>query len=430
MDGTPELLLVLCLAVVAGGGSAVFSRRADGEVASEPRSVLGVAALIALIAGGLVLRFGSPTGFELRARVAAALGGGALGVGCGFASAWGSERLGASDSPGGAARATSLSLVIAGASATVVVLCVGRGAPSSLDALVRALSAWAFGGVVASLAIGATDLFALAALAVSVETAAGLSARVPAAFGPLSAVLAAIVVSVGAASMQTDPDEAPDAPSLRGFAVATAVGTIAAASVGYWWARGPGAAVAALAASIGGVLTLLLGRYHDDPLHRPARSLADVRGMDTTARFSTGAIVGLEGFLAVSAIAALVALAAAKAGEISGAAGSGSAVAIATVLGSWAFLRVLARGEAARTLAHDTLLLALVAASFAHRSTFTAVAVAVAGLGLLVAAILERTAAAQPDPSSAGVLRGRAGTIGLLAALVLSGGATVASLLQ
>lgn len=417
MDATPELVLVLALCAMTAVAAVVLLQ--DEAVEQSPGS--GVASLLALSAGLCVLRFGGPSSSELRGRVASVLGGGGVGVGCALAAL----RFSGSSSLRGAARAGCLSLTFAAAGASLVVLLVGRGV--GYDATARALLSFAFAAALTGFAAGQSDAFAVAALAVTVQILGCIPARASPALGPLLLVVAGVAVTVGALAVRADADDEPDAPWLRGFAVSAFVGTLGAATASHWWTRGVGAMIAATAAGLGGVLTLLLGRYHDDPAHRPLRSLTEVRGMDTAARRTTGAVVGLEGFLAVAAIAALVALAAARSGELGGGASAGSAVAIGASLGFWAYLRALAGSEEGRTVAHDTLLLVLVGAALG-RTTPALIGAAAAALGLLVAAISERTAVAEPDAEIAAGLRRRAGTFSGLATLLMSAGALVAVL--
>lgn len=466
-------VIVLGFAAMAAVGAVALTRSGvDDAPAREGKGAGGalvVAALVALVVGAATLRFGGSD--DVRRRAAAALGGATIGVGGALGSLWARQRLGAPGSLRSAAAATVASLAIAAASAASLGAWAVRVSAASVDALARVLSGWALGaalvGVVMSIASSSApdeeadpaldaargpDAFPVAAVAIAAATiasgavaaqnatslrAAALDPAALVALGPLLAVLAAASTAIGAASVRADEGEPPDAPVVRGFVVATVIGMLAAMAAGHWWARPPGRggwlALAGVTGAIGAWLVLLLGRYHDDPTHRPARALADARGMDAQARWTTGAVVGVEGFVAVVAVAAVVSLAAMYTAEhlgLEGAHASGVAVAIGAVIAAWGFLRAVADGGHARTLAHDTLLLSLAAVAFARRGRVAVIAAGLAAVALLVAAMLERTAAAQPGVDGGASLRRRAATMSLLAASILAGGGTIATLVR
>ena len=419
MDGTPELLLVLALSA----GLTVAWALAFHATLTRRQLGLGGLGLMGLVSGAIGLRWvGSIS--EPRGRLAGLLAGIVAGVGAATVSAWPASE---SQAPRRARGAAVLPLAVGAASSGVVLLAAGRGGAEDLSSpLARvALAGWALGAAAVGLPFPSTERFAIVALAIGTSTVGAAAARSPIALGPMLAVNAALAAVFGVLSVKADPGEAPEAPGMRGFFVATVLSLLGAASVGHWWARGVAALPAAAAGAGGSALVLLLGRYHDDPARRPARALTEARTLDGTARWGAGALVGLEAFLVVVAVAALAAVASVQVDPSMQSASL--AMVLGGALGPWALLRSLATG-AARAPAHHALLLAWIAVGVAIHSRIWPIASTLALATMLGSIVVERTSTTWPPGEEAARMRAQADGLARSATL-LSAAAVALSVL-
>jgi hypothetical protein len=440
---TAELGFVLAVAVMSGVAAAVLGGREEPRSWDRTRAGLGVAACAL---GLVIIRFGGVFDATSRARALLAVGGVVVGVGAALISAEVREYF-LSDVRGlkPAASPGLAPLAIVGGVSAILMMLVTRA--NAFGAVATLFFAFAFGGAVGTL-LGsrAGDPFPLLAIATATMTYACVTVamRNGAAFrdfhrsalialGPLSPLLASVALAVGARSVRSDAGEGEDVAIVRGFAVATIVGMLGVVAASHWWARpsGRGAwlSLPAIAAAVGSVVVLLLGRYYDDPELRAGRAIARARRGGPITRRRVGARIGAEGALAVIAVAAAVALAASYAADvlaIEAGRALGVAVAVAATLASFAFLDAVAGGRDARTLAHDVLLVALCAGALLSRGV-VALAAAPIALVLVLAGVLERVAAASDE--EADELRKQAAILPVVAAGILAAAATFAGVI-
>lgn len=435
-----ELGFVLAVAAVNGATAAILAR---GEV---PRAGVTSRAWLGLAAVGLglsILGFGGVFAPELRARALLAIGGLVFGLGAALISAEARERALAVVSLRASASSAIVPLTIAGASA-VALMMMSLRAPGAVSPLMFAFALGASLGTL--LGSRAGDPFPIIAVATATATAScalvaarnvvafravGFHGSTLVALGPLLPLLSAMALAIGALAVRADEGEADETPVLRGFAVATLVGTLAVIAAGHWWARPPGRGgwltLPALAAAMGSLVVLLLGRYYDDPTHRAGRAIARARRSGPKTRRRVGARIGAEGALLVIVVAAAVGLAASRGAEMLGleAAGAlGLAIAIAGCLTSFAYLDAVAGGREGRTLAHDVMLVALCGVASLGRPSVALAAVPIVAT-LVSASVLERMAAAsEGDPETEELRRGAA-LLPVVASGILAAAATL-----
>ncbi|MGZ3450929.1 MAG: sodium/proton-translocating pyrophosphatase [Polyangiales bacterium] len=288
---------------------------------------------------------------------------------------------------GGASAILALSVATAGLALSVAIA-LRLGGPSAVP---RVAAGYALGSALAALALaGSGDVFVVAsafgaattatasAVAVRNDTFLRASGLDPAALLALPLVLLAFgahATTIGVMAIRSDPEEPPDAARLRGFFVASLVTLAGVATAAQWWGRPPGhGAWLSLAALVGGVaafLALLLGRYYDDPEHRPHRAIVRAIAVGGRARAFTATAIGLEGAAALALVAGLAAFAAYRCGELLGLEGGGIlaiAIAGAAVVASSGYLAALsaASGEAHGALAHDVVALGIASGLVVH----------------------------------------------------------------
>lgn len=436
-----ELGFVLAVAVL-NGVAAVFLARGDAPRSAPEWTRPGLGAA-ALALGWLILRFGGVLSPGLRARGLLAIGAIVFGLGCALISAAARERALEGGTLRASASSTIVPLAIAGGASAILMMMALR----ATAAVPLMLFAFALGATLGTLLSSrAGDPFPLVATATATITTAcavvatrnvvvlravGFHSTTLTALGPLLPLLAAMALAIGTLAVHTDEGET-DAPVLRGFVVATAVGTLAVVAASHWWARPPGRggwlALPALGAAFGSAIVLLLGRYYDDPSHRAGRAIARARRGGPKTRLRVGARIGAEGALVVIVVAALVSAAAYRAADIlslEGAGALGIAIAVAASLTSFAFLDAVAAGREARTLAHDVLLVSLCCVAMTGETLVALAAVPIA-LALVAAGIVERVAAANEDSDD---LRRRAAMLPVVASGILAAAATLGALL-
>lgn len=435
-----ELGFVLAVAALNGVAAVLLARGGAPHAREWARPILGAAA-VGL--GGLILRFGGVLGPELRARALLAIGAVVFGLGCALLSAASRERALATGTMRASASSAIVPLAIAGAAAAAL-MALALGAAHVAPLMLFAFALGATLGTLLSSRAG--DPFPLIALATATTTTAcalvatrnaallralGFHPTTLTALGPLLPLLAAMALTIGALAVLGDDGET-DAPVLRGFVVATVIGTLAVVAASHWWARPAGRggwlSLPAVAAAFGSALVLLLGRYYDDETHRAGRAIARARRGGPKTRLRVGARIGAEGALAVIAIGAAVGAAAYRAAELlslEGAGALGVAIAVAGSLTSFAFLDALAAGREARTLAHDLLLVTLCSVAMSGQS-LVVLAIAPIALALVAAGVVERVAAANEDSEE---LRRRAAILPVVATGILAAAATLGALL-
>jgi hypothetical protein len=440
-----ELGFVLVVATIVIGLAIAIARDA-GECSSD-RRLVGLA-VAALLVGGAMMRFGGASSTDLRARGISAIAAFVFGLGNALASSAARQRVvgvGATSLRVAAASAI-VPLALGGAGAAIVAaIATGSGAIPTM------MFGWAVGSVIGSLLSGSTDSFPLVALvtAATTVTCANVASRnlttlrdvgprAPAliALAPLVTVLSCVAVLIGVLSVRAESDEAADAALLRGFAVASTIGTLSAIAASHWWARpaGRGAwlALSSIVASIGGTIVLLIGRYYDDPLHRAARAVARAQRGGPRTRMRTGLRFGAESAALVLSIAVVTALAARRLGSLIGLEDAGSigiSIAVLTSLSARGYLDAIATAAAAgeaRTLAHDLYVVALVTILLLSAYASVALTAGLVALSLVAAAIVERVAAAHADE---GELRRRAAVLPVIAGGVLAASALLEAVL-
>ena len=441
-----ELGFVLVVAVLNGVAAIVLGRTdaARTERVDRRRVALG---FLATLLGFLILRFGGVFDAALRGRALLATGAFVVGIGGALLSSAVREHGLRASSLRGLAWSTVAPLTIVATTTAVLLLMVTRA--SALAAISVLLFAFALGAAIGTLLASPTgDPFPLIAVATATITSAcalvvmrnaasfhGFHASALIALGPLLTLLAAIALVVGALSVRADEGEGADASTIRGFAVSTMVGMLAVIAASHWWARplGRGAwlALAAIAAAIGSVIVLLLGRYYDDPTLRAGRAIARARRGGPITRRRVGARIGAEGALLVISVAAAVSFASYRAAELLSLDGGGAlgvAIAVAGCLASFGFLDVIAAGRDARTLAHDVLLVSLCSIALLSHSYVALGAVPIA-IALVFAGVVERVAAASDPDEHSAELRRRATTLPVVASAMLAAAATFGALL-
>lgn len=430
-----ELGFVLVLALLCGGAAGYL-----GRSESDWDSLRTALALAACVLGFVIVRFGGVFDASLRARALLAVGGVVVGIGAALLSAEVREKISAVTPA-----ATAAPLAVVAAVVALLLMAVTRA--NALAAAATLMFAFALGAALGTL-LGsrAGDPFPLLSLATATATYGCVTIAVRnaalyrdfhrsalVALGPLCPLLAAIALAVGTRAVRNDEGESDDAGVLRGFAVATTVGTLGVVAASHWWARPVGRGgwltLPAIAAGVGSVVVLLLGRYYDDPTMRAGRAIARARRGGPITKRRVGARIGAEGALVVMGVSACVAFAAARAADVlmmDSAALLGLAIAIAASLASFAFLDALAAGQQARTLAHDLLLVALCTVALIAHELVALLAAAIV-IALVLGGVLERVAAASDE--DADELRRRAAIMPVLAAGILAAAATLGSVL-
>lgn len=433
-----ELGFVLIVAAINAGAALVLGRSATERVppaGDRTRVALGISAAAL---GVVVLRFGGALDETLRARSLLAVGGVVIGLGVALLSAEARERALLGETLRARASSTIAPLTLVGATVALLLM---KTTSATL------LFSFALGGALGSmLGSRSGDPFPLLALATSTVSYAcvlvaahnGASFRdvhrtALIALGPLLPLLASIAFTIGALAVRSDDGEEPDAAIMRGFAVATILGAGATVAASHWWARSsPWLSLPAIAAAVGSLVVLLLGRYYDDPELRAGRAIVRARRGGPSTRRRVGARIGAEGALVMMFVAAGVGFAAFHAAavvQLDGAGWLGIAIAVAASLASFAFLDAVSRGRDARTLAHDVLLVSLCSVALLS-STYVALATVPIAIALVFAGVVERVAAASEPDEHSETLRRRAAMLPVLAAGMLAAAATFASLFE
>ncbi len=414
-----KLGYALVLSLVAMGFATTLVRAQrdalePGAAAKPAAPRLGALAL-SLFVGVVVFRLaGRPELGEARTRIAACLSGLSFGAAAALACGLLRARLVArrdapqTDAIRVGAASSVVPLLASAIGAGVLTMVVARGGVAALDALPRVLSAFALGvgivvlvgegggaAVLVAAACGAGATIAASSVAVRASQALVAAGIDPLALPALPLALqaqAALCTLVGAMATRVDPDEPPDAPRVRGLAVVVVTAALAAASGAHWWfGHGGFLALSAFVGALAAWLALLVGRYYDDPEHRPRRTLSRAR---PAARAWAGTVVGAEGGAALVAVASLAIVGAHRAaasipGIHAGAGMLGVVVAAAVVSAAAAYLDALAIVDVggvearAQTLAHD-----VVSVTIAAYLVLATVHAPISGREILVGAIV------------------------------------------